>query len=52
MSKKHFEKLAQMVRSLPLTPNDRQQVAIGVADVCAGANDRFDRHRFLAACGL
>lgn len=64
MTRKHFEALAEAIRYAQCFnpwPSDaereaaevmRRTVANNVADVCAQANPRFDRARFLAACGI
>lgn len=51
MTKKHFIALA---KAIALIDNlyHRGQVAALVADVCRQNNPRFDRARFLAACGV
>ncbi len=54
MTKKHFERAAELVADVRLIQGDG--VAYVVADVLialfAGDNPRFDRGRFLKACGL
>ena len=57
MSKKHFEALAaEMRHNKPvLVPNMETQWKADVyslASVCARFNPRFDRTRFLKACGV
>ncbi len=58
MSKKHFQKLADALKGcMPIPENSDPMTAWrvtvqAVADVCASTNERFDRARFLAACGL
>lgn len=68
MSKKHFIQLAAALRAsrpttnkphfADLTPCESMNLAgwrmtvRSVADVCAQTNPRFDRARFLAACGM
>lgn len=64
MQKRHFEGLAEMVRDLNLSLADgvhvndsgiktfsAYTVAARLADFCQQQNPRFDRARFLAACG-
>lgn len=51
VSKKHFVALAKIMAAIP----DRTQarmVAVQVAEMFAEENPRFDRERFLAACGV
>lgn len=58
ISKKHFEEIAaelRAARELDSNPAARQaveRVAEGLAKIFAGENPRFDRARFLKACGL
>ena len=51
MSKKHFIKLAAALSKIDCEAC-RRTAAEAVADISADANARFDRARFLAACGL
>ena len=51
MSKKHFVALAKKIACIE-DSEVRKEVASAVADVCADCNDRFDRGRFLRACGV
>lgn len=61
MTRKHFEAIAAAVlevRDVPrihYTSLEREildTMADKLADVCAGSNGRFDRGRFLRACGV
>lgn len=59
MSKKHFIKLAEALKQtrperIGLENKWHQWCLMvrAVADVCASTNERFDRGRFLAACGM
>ena len=65
MTKKHFEALAAAVREARIDVQDYEQyegdgggadtllrVTGRLADVCAQFSPRFDRTRFLAACGV
>ena len=58
MSKKHFKRLAEIVRTQVegAATEDQKMAARSLAhlmaDFCAEFNGRFDRGRFLAACGL
>jgi hypothetical protein len=51
MSKKHFRALADAIASIA-DKRERERAARLVADVCIGFNGRFDRGRFLRACGV
>lgn len=56
MSRKHFQALAAMVKdtfeAAEITTVGRDQLAARLADFCAEQNERFDRNKFLAACGV
>jgi hypothetical protein len=65
MTKKDYVAIAEIIRltrkytSVRDTPDMRVgggvatcSVAVRIADYCAGDNDRFDRGRFLRACGV
>jgi hypothetical protein len=51
MSKKHFNALADAIACID-NAEERARAARAVADVCVGFNGRFDRGRFLRACGV
>lgn len=57
MTKKHFVRLAAMMKEFPPNPNDAGQVWMWermverLARVCMEENPRFNRGSFLAACG-
>ncbi len=52
---RHFSFIAATIKAMPdHAPSLRTQkrsVALAFADACAGTNPRFDRARFLRACG-
>lgn len=52
---RHFSFIAGVVKAMPdHAPSLRAQkrsIALAFADACAGTNSRFDRARFLTACG-
>lgn len=53
MSKKHYTNLAVVIRNEELHGTDPavvNRLMIGIADICAADNPRFDRGRFYAAC--
>lgn len=51
MSKKHFIALAREI-SYITDETARKLAAMAVANAAAQSNDRFDRSRFYAACGI
>lgn len=52
MTKKHLAAIAAAVKSVdPDDPYPWVTLSDRLADVCAAANPRFDRRRFLEACG-
>lgn len=51
MSRKDFEAIAATIKSM--YPRDKNGAwANAFADMCARQNPRFDRRRFLKACGV
>jgi len=62
MSKKDYEAIARRIKSIttdsPLSQYEvgmidaARQIAASMANYCAADNPRFDRARFLAACGV
>lgn len=54
MTKKHFEQLAALIKSGRIGDVDllADTIAHSTADMCADMNPRFDRVRFLKACGV
>ena len=51
MTRKHFKLIAETIRALP-DLRDRRNQADRMAVICARTNPRFDRVRFLKACGV
>lgn len=53
MTKKHFRAIAQTIHDLRTSHNlcSPDFVAERFADMLPQFNERFDRHRFLTACG-
>lgn len=51
MSRKHFQAMAQKIALISET-EARRQAADAFATVAAMSNPRFNRARFMAACGL
>lgn len=58
MSRKHFRAIADAIKAERSTTTDPaalealDRVAQALAFTLASTNDRFDRSRFLAACGV
>jgi len=51
MTKKHFRAFADAIANID-DRTERERVASLVANVCRQFNSRFDRERFLRACGV
>jgi hypothetical protein len=51
MSRKHYIAVAERIRRIDTRPA-REQIAHDMADIFAEDNPRFDRARFLEACGV
>lgn len=51
MTRKDYEAIAKAIKA-NIEHGSLGQLAIDLADVCGRDNDKFDRHRFLKACGL
>jgi hypothetical protein len=47
---RHFSFIAAVIAEMPKT--QRPEIADRFATACAGSNPRFDRRRFMTACGL
>ena len=56
MTRMHFEAIARAVRETvyrcSLNGNQAEMLARLMADTCEEFNPRFDRERFLRACGV
>lgn len=52
MQKRHFEAIAEVIRSTDGDEDTLREVASRLAEALAGFNPLFSRHRFLVACGL
>ncbi len=52
---RHFSFIAATIKAMPdhapSLRSSKRSVALSFADACAGTNPRFDRARFLRACG-
>lgn len=53
MTRQHFKAIAAAMAAVKPTRNTAQwdKHVLALADMCAQENPRFDRTRFLAACG-
>lgn len=51
MTRKDFKRRAADISALD-NPVDREKIANMAADECAASNPRFDRVKFLLACGV
>lgn len=52
-SKKDYESIAALIKEATSWGNNTvKNIAVGLADIFAADNTRFDRQKFLAACGL
>lgn len=55
MSRKDYVRSANVIANAQKEPSDlvtAREIADGLADVFAADNDKFDRKRFLRACGF
>jgi hypothetical protein len=52
MTQKHFIAAAKMVKEKDWPHSQKTLFAETLADFCEQQNDRFDRARFLSACGV
>lgn len=52
MTRKHYIAIADTVRNTPMSKLARKRLATNLAYNLGGYNPRFDRARFLAACGV
>jgi hypothetical protein len=53
MTKKDYIEIARIINTQPFTdPQDKVNLAHAFASMLARDNARFDRARFLAACGV
>jgi len=51
MTRKHFRMLAEVIAHIE-NPVERRELAEKIAADCAKSNPRFDRSKFLKACGV
>ena len=52
MTKKHFEAVARLIREFEASRDAKEFAAVVFARVAEESYPRFDRERFLKACGL
>ena len=52
MTRKHFRELARIVAELDAPKSVRFDLAVSLASMARASNPRFDRSKFLDACGL
>lgn len=52
MTKKHFEAIAAVLKDAKDATNGQSYIAGRLADYFASQNPRFDKARFLRACGF
>jgi len=52
MTRKDFEAIAQIIAEVPEQGAGPEWLASAFAAFCAGTNSRFDRDRFVRACGV
>jgi hypothetical protein len=55
MTKKHFIQFAEHIKNLPVKSHgrgERESMANMVCEIASKDNPRFDRARFMVACGL
>ena len=52
MTKKHFEAFARQIQMSDVLPEIKEYAALVIVHVAEKDNPRFDRDRFLKACGL
>ena len=53
MTRKDFQIIADVIAtSWHASEESRRDMANNMADALAGTNDRFDREKFLTACGV
>ena len=48
---RHYSFIAAVIRDIPIA-HGRADTAERFAQACAGSNPRFDRRRFMTACGV
>ena len=51
LAKRHFEIVASSIRATEMPADVRQRVADQLAQQLSSTNPRFDRQRFVRACG-
>ena len=52
MSRKDYVSIAEVIKASAESDDPREYIARNVADVLEQDNPRFDRARFMVACGI
>jgi hypothetical protein len=52
MTRKHFLKAAEIVNNQPTKSDAKRRIALAFCEFFASENPRFDKERFLTACGV
>jgi len=56
MTRKHFQAIADTISrhccDANVTPEEQRRLAESFSDLCASTNPRFNRSRFIEACGV
>ena len=52
MTRKHFKAIADMIRSMDCSTEQKRQFALGMCVIAQQDNPNFKASRFMTACGL
>lgn len=52
MTRKHFQAIADMIRSMDCSNEQKRQFALGMCVIAQQDNPNFKASRFMSACGL
>lgn len=52
MTRKDYEAIACIIQNAYEAPNPRKVIALGLCVIFQADNPRFDKQRFLDACGI
>lgn len=52
LTRQHFVLFAAAIKDACIHDDDRQRIAHAFARICQNSNPRFNRDRFLSACGV
>jgi hypothetical protein len=50
MTRKHFKAIADTIKNLQVSDEDRKQIATAFAFTCDGFNNHFNLDKFIEAC--